>query len=761
MKIYYIPLAAKRLHRDPVTHKKLLDASPDFTNKIGSWEKRIVSASSFLTLPQDQPLLIHTGKSNLLVLDFDTDLFEQALLINNELAPEHQCSYISRSVGKPGGHFIYAYQTSQLTKFIANNNGKRALGLDTLYGNTLVFFSNKANETKELLHLKQPLIPIPAAMQQLVIAHYSKLQQTQQTQPQQAVTSSKLGIIAKRALSDTEKFIELLNIITPQHYKQLLNSVDSPLPPNHPDRLPHTESGHMYLVSLANILRLDPSIDQELYTELLHKINDSFSHPIAITDLNTIIASDMKKFRYDRDWEKHSFMVLNAKHQPLEVFKYAHSGTNKFIIFNHSTQEIIQYDAIRGVKDYLASQAVGKYNDKLIIPHAAHITLINRPDKPFGYDYTSQIFNLYKWSEEQRIFYTKDTKYREIYKYPTVTLQAMEHAIGKKRLYSLFLPFLSRKLLTRDHSPLFFVLYGVPHSFKSALINGPLAPLFHKRVIRPSIDILTDKFNEWQIQNDIVLVDEVHQLLSQERAKLIKLTNEITGNSTIRGVRAMHTALSQDDYNNELTFFFTTNDTVKLTTETQERRMVIFKNLHKLSTSLNMSDTEIQEKIKAETKDFAYFLATEISPLYGDAYIHNGPWITDDYYDFQETALNIEDKIARMIDAGDINSFIQFVTELGGEIEPSLYQPPHRSGRYRLRLLNSRPDRATYPGVFDALSVEHKKLTKKLRLIAHLINNAVDYDNGVSTGSRKIEWELATLPQLPTQQTINLDEETK
>lgn len=740
----YIPLNGQRLHRDPTTGKKLLDNNPSYS--IGKWTTQ--DATTLSDLPQT-PLLIHTGKSNIIALDFDSSLFNTALAINESLEEHQQCEYIAKSIGKDGGHLIYSYEPNSLTEYIGNANGKKAYQMDTLYGETLIFHSNKGNETKQLLTNlpKEITRPIPLAIQYLVIAHYSTNEpHVQQAQgfTQGNTQGSKLGYLAKEALSKADSLLRLLGIITTQEYKLKLDSDQtSTLPANHPDRLPHTESGHMYMVSIGNVLRLDPSISLDVYTKLMYAINAMFSQPLPQADVKTIIQADSKKFIYKEDWETATFIVTNRENEPLEVFKHTSKGANKYIVYNNVTRLLLNYDTIGGVIDYLKGATNTRLNKDKILQQAQHIVIINRPDEPFGNNTETNTFNIYKWNRNQEVFYNPKI-HQDVYKHPGITLKSLENTMGADTLYKLFLPFLKRKLTTRDHSALFFVLYGVPHSFKSGLFNAVLAPLAPQRTVHLNPEILSDKYNDWIVNKDFALLDEVHHLLKNERAKMVSTINKLTGNPTISGVRAMHTTLSSDTYPQELTLVLTTNDTVQLTSETADRRMVVFRSTQKLSDFLSMSNSAIYKALQGEAINFAYYLATEVDALYTDAYTHNDAWKTANYRDFLESAATLEDKLALALDSKSLDTFNDVLLDIDKNIHIAQFLYKDKRG-YKLRLHNTQEEYATQAGIFNSLpQIDITKIRKRIKLMPHIKDNLVEYDTGSShrTGSKKTEWSL-------------------
>lgn len=752
-----IQLQGSSLHRDQ-QGKKLIDNKP--ISFPQSWSTALTEST---TLLPDTIALVHTGKSNIIAIDFDDELFDEAMAINDSLSAKYKCNYIARSIDKPGGHMLYQFTQNALTEYINKPNGRKFAKLDTLYGETLCFLATASNQTKMLVHYKEPLTPMPSAMQALIIAHYAKHSpnpnglgpSTQAIALSSSnIQGSKLGFLAEEATKSEKHLLHLLSIITPRQWKEVLASNGdahaASLPANHPDRLPMTESAHMYMVSISAVLMLDSSIDAEVHAKLLKKVNQMFSSPLDAQRLNTILKRDLQKSIYDKDWQSKSFIVMSKLAQPLEVFKYTAKGTNKFVIYNHATHNVLSYDTTAGVLDYLKSASTERVDKNRLIANSSHVDIIDRPDEPFGHNATNQTFNMYKWTPEQEVLYNPHL-HEAVYKEPTVTLGALESAIGADQLYKRFLPFMRRKFMTHEHSPLFFVFYGVPHSFKSAVVNGVFKNLAHRRIAQPSLEVLTDKYNDFMVNKDFIVLDEIQHYVTHEKARLIKSIKEYTGNAQIAGIRAMHSTLDNNTYRQEATFVLTTNEATQLTTEAGDRRMVVFKSLRKVADVLGLSNTQIRKSIEAESKDFAYYLATQVENLYGDAYGENYDWQDDAYKLFQENALTVEDRLVKLIDQQDTNEIIALLVESGHTLEQigkCLYKSPRKSG-YLFRLHNTRPDVASVPGMFDYSELNYKSMKKKLDNIAHMVNSVVDYEPGSShrTGSRKTEMQLFKIPE--------------
>ncbi|MDX9738876.1 MAG: hypothetical protein RBT33_00725 [Candidatus Dojkabacteria bacterium] len=760
--IHYVTLGNKGsiMHRGADGKKYIDDKLPQPNVKWKNTEN-VSKVNNISELPNDRPIAVHLGLSGLIAIDFDDELFNSAIQLNEELNEEYRCTFITKSVGKIGGHFLYKYEENLLTQYINNPNGKKLAKLDSLYGNTMLYMPNKANHTKEIVKISNELITMPIAMQQLVINRYAS-QGLRETNVKniQSVQGTKLALIAKQALTSDMHLETLLHIITPKRYKTIMENSRKPLIPYHPDRLPDTESGHMYLVALSGVLMVDESIDATTHKEVILYLNSLFGSPVEEARVKALVNRDVQSesYNYNPEWMKTSFIVTNKDSHPVEIFMFTYNRQINYLAFNHVTSKTESFSSAGGIIDYISSVAKLKVIKEKLTKSSLHITIINRPDKPFGLNYSDKTFNTYVWSDEQAIFYNpkdynaiwddsiKDSVYNEEHPYfPKVTLAALKHAIGDK-LHTLFLPFMKRKLLTRDHSPLFFVLYGVPHSFKSAIVNGVFSKLTKGRHKMLEVDIICDKYNDWQLDTDIVLIDEVHHLSTFDRVKMIRKINEITGNKSIAGVRRMHASVDSAVYNQEITFFLTTNAQVALTTEVRDRRMVVFKALSTVASKLNMTNAAIEKAIINESKYFAYYLATEVEMLNGDDYITNYLWQDDNYRMFQENAQSMEDKIAKAIDDKMHEQFFHLLQEAGVPdhiVAKSLHKPMKKPG-YSIRLLNSNDSVASCPGIFNNTSLDINKLRKLLSLIEHLSYGATDYELGTSirTGSKKVEWDI-------------------
>lgn len=809
--IFYVTIGPKGscIIRDEVGKKKLklADGSiSDLTIPKWSYDEENDKCSNLLRvnklseLPNDIPIAIVLGISNLMVLDFDDKLFEIALKLN------HNCKHIAKSIGKIGGHFIYTYADNHLTEFIGNINGKKLMKLDTLYGRCLLFINNGANQTKETIIASDELTECPLDMQYFVIAHYAKNRTDVYVEhkPKQDTStySTKLGFFIEKIRStyatsagvDIKILEHFMRIVTPRRYKDIMDSyeherlekikqneqVDSFIvasleknynPPiaYHPDMLPESESAHMYILSISGALTLDSSVSIDALSFMIKYINSLFSNPLDETRVNNIIMRDCKssKFQYDINWQSRGFTKYNRNQELIEILSCINGNQLMFIVYNHITKEVNLLN-ISNLMDYMTIQFGIRPKRDELLTQLQQVKYINRPDKPFGNNTKDNTFNLYKWSAEQQVFYAPDQyfltwtaeerslEYNENHpKYPKVTLAALNNALNTK--LGMFLRFMKRKYITREYSPLIFVLFGVPHSFKSAIVNGVFSKLSFNRTKKITYETLFEKYNAWQINTDLVLLDEVHYILGAEQKKLIKQINEISGNDVITGVRKMYSDVTEDVYKNELTFFLCTNEALTLSNETRDRRLVIFKSNYRLSEVLGMSDVDIKNSIQKESLDFAYYLANFVKPLDDASYVSNENWKDSEYDSFMEEGYDNEDLLLRALELGNVESVIERLIILGINYKTlsKCIEYSFKLKTYQLRLFNTVESEASVPSVFNFIDCNINKIKKKSVLINNVKRSQSDYLAGTRLTNKKTIFSLGSVLPSELKEAIN------
>lgn len=743
--------------------------------KFPNWAdtEKIKYAESWAELESDTPVIIHCGLSNIIVLDFDTDKFEQALALNNSLVESQRCTNIASSVNKKGGHFIYKYSNNELTNYMNNPNGRKLAGLDTLCGSCIVYASTKANATKEVLCSSDELIEMPLAMQLLVMNDYNNKVKHQREYTGKDLTyhrDSKLAILANRIFdNDKDLYAFIAKVAQPRH-KELMAESDKELPELHPDRIPDGE-GYTFLQTISGVLMLDQSIDKELHKKILMYLNSLYSEPLNPRRVLTLWESDIGKpeYRYNKNWNTQTYSRLNRHNDACDYYAHLDEGGYCYYKINNSTGDIsklknknvlVEDITIETTKVEKLESIIGKL---LILE-----SVINVPYRQSGIlrNLNGQvILNTYKRNIEQETFYdpskyfntwTKEEQempYNELHpRYPKVTINALRNACGVQLKY--FLSFMARKYrmigTIKGYSPLFFVFYGVPHSFKTGIVDGVFTKLSSNRHQTLQPKILLDKYNSWVNNMDLILLDEIHHLTKLQLSEAIGCINTLTGTQEFTGIRRMYSDVSHTKVPNTITFIVCTNESVQLTTEINDRRMVVFKSDKRVSEALNMSDDDIRKNIKNETINFAYYLSTQVPDLDDVMYTTNKLWKNDTYQSFQQETLHIGDKIANCIETFNYIEFLDYYIELGGSDERfNDCVEILTAGRVNIRLFNSRPDLATKPALFDLTpdnilnNFNKDKFNKRLNLIPHVKKNINDNKpGGVYTGNKKVVWNL-------------------
>lgn len=756
---------SKVLHTEVNTYEK-----PRFPNWSNT--EKVLHTDKWEDLESDTPCIIHTGLSNIIVLDFDNDLFNKALELNNSLAPEHQCTVVIKSVGKIGGHFIYQYTHNELTKYINNPNGRKLAGLDTLYGNCIVYAANKVNTTKEIIKQENTLIEMPLAMQYLIINDYMQKVKRQKEYTGKDITyykDSKLAILAKRIFdSDNDLYSFIAKVAQPRH-KELMAQSHKDLPELHPDRIPDGE-GYLFLQSISGVLMLDQSIDKELHKKILMYLNGLYSEPLEPKRILALWESDCAKheYRYNKNWNLETYSRLNRDNEVCDYYAYLENGTYVYYKINNTNgiinklknkATLVEDITIETTKVEKAESIIGKLlilQDVMYVPYRQAGILRNM---------TGQVLlNTYVRNVEQETFYDPQKYFnswskeeqampfdKEHPRWPTVTLGALKNACGLQLNY--FLSFMARKYrcigTAKGYSPLFFVFYGVPHSFKTGIVNGIFTKLSSGRHQTLQPKVLLDKYNSWVINMDLILLDEIHHLNKLQLEEAIGCINTLTGTQEFTGIRKMYSDVSHSKIPNTLTFIICTNETVQLTTEINDRRMIVFKSDKRVSEALQMNDNDIRYNIKAESINFAYYLSTQVPDLDDTMYSTNKDWKNEEYESFQQETLRIEDKLAAAIDSFNYEEFLDCYLQLGGsELYFNNCVEILTGGKVNIRLYNSRPDLADKPGLFDnsadniLSNFNRDKFNKRLNLIKHVSKYANEVVNGKLTGNKKCIWKL-------------------
>ena len=718
-----------------------------------SWEE--------LMAIEDKTVAIVHGLCNPPLITIDPDNYEKAealMEIVSSLPEDQQPLVISKGVGKAGYNFTY-HDTidNELMKSYVYSIHSGGLGddLDVLASSDKVMFmANKGNKTKELVavHPTTDIRPVPKILQYAVMALFKDKRPSQLDVakergaflPEHTTQSSQLGFMFKGFNpSDSTTEILLASFIANRTKYDLKENFKYPADEPYPYKPRYyTAKPHDLLLRLSGSLKNDPGIDPQQHTIIIQTINSMLPHSKNLDHLQSeILMPDLKEpYTYNKDWESVTASVYNDYKQVVDIYRVTarSNAGGTHMLHNTATGEVRLFPTASALKEELAGEVskpkkmIAKVQEK-----ARLIDIIERPNHPFGLlplekHHVRHVFNMYRRTSIQEMFYNPDETTRILkhkYNHPDTIIKAIESQMGKEKTHRLFLPFIKRKLLTREPSPLIFALMGPPHSFKTALVEGVLKELFSpKRYLKAGSDVLTDKFNDFVVNLDILLIDEIHHLINTRELKLvIQMLNKF-GSEYHEGIRAMHTSIRKgEEIAQEITPFITMNRVVVPASETVgERRLIVGYSTKPVREYLNMEDPDIKDKVKGELLDFAYYLAKYVDPISKKDYGHNARWkeVDDHYYKFMNKGISKLKRLALAIGSTVDLPNLDAIQEL---MEPrplsecliKLQRASHGS-QYRLRLWNadgSYSHMTEVPGVVDDIEeIDYRDVPKMLEM---------------------------------------------
>ncbi len=579
----------------------------------------------------------------LVAIDADTKYSKDTLLElikhNKTLHPILLAQSSNEQHGKDGLHLIYEDTAENNDLYsalgILNSNKKKlTLGLDIIRGDNLLFLANDGNHTKEYIRDMSNFIapakasPIPPIVQTMVKGLVP--QQTQQTIVKEYNYSSSdndtnLATLLSDFQQHSTKREELINSLIQLRCPRDMRNEEyfKPSSSGQPNLRAADYLGkpHQLLMALSIALRNDVGITEDLHSLVIQNINLLLPHPKDNSALQTeLIMPDTKApYPYKENWKDMSVNIVNKRNHLLNVYSVSVSSETKikgvkFIVHNSNNNEVLLFPNLTDLKNEIISDTgmPGK-NVSALQPRVQSISLIARPDKPFGLIQTENSrpeFNIYQRSLVQDAFYSPEM-HSDDRRYPKTILSLMYSQFGEDKTESLLLPFLKHKLTTRAPTALIFALMGPPYSFKTGFFEGILRPLFSsERFLKTNGDILTEKYNDYLIDLDILAIDEFHHLQHTNLLKpVVQVLNKF-GAEFHEGIRRMHMSVSKgEDILQEITPWIAMNKVVSPVTEiVGERRLVVGYATQTASQALNMSDEMIKQQVKSEIVDFAYYL---------------------------------------------------------------------------------------------------------------------------------------------------------
>jgi len=574
--------------------------------------------------------------SNIIAIDCDDqktyDLFS-ALDRGNEF------HFVSKGKPKGGGTIIYKYPTgSNIESFSIQNN---LLHLDFYSDNGFVYLPTDKNGSKEKWEqnefLDLPDLEYPPAevitlldnlQLQYTLAKGGAVKETKA--PAMSIRSGYLAPQLEMFCAKKEFLPSLFRIITPKDFRSLPEYIKHGY--LHPKNIPEGR-GSEYLSKVSAILGADSSVNEELYTRTIDIINGFWDDPIPRKRLESTIINPMVSgnssingepiWSYDEHWKNRGLAFTTKLGDACEVF--FDDIRASFYFINYTTDHIKIFFKSRDLFEYIEPVAIALPVRKELTMMVPVVRTSIQPILPFGFyseDAYNREFNIFRQSPALAIL-NNPKPYADLYKPAETISKFFETFIPDPYIRNYVLRFLKRKYTTFKYSPTLLYCLGKHGSGKDTFVNILAAIIGNPYVARPTAKEFLEQFNGWLVDKYFIQLDEygnqLHTLMDKEIA--LGKIKSYTGKPETQ-IRQMRT--DGFNYSHVATFIMTANSN-PLLLEDGDRRMCfidtpnVLKEADWVQTAGGM--TTVIEKIRAETNDFAYYLATEVDAASWDEYM--------------------------------------------------------------------------------------------------------------------------------------------
>lgn len=528
---------------------------------------------------------------------------------------------------KDCGTIVFKYCDSVQDSFSINDG---SMALDVYSNRGFVYLPTAANKTKVAWTSEMPeLLSLPPVIS-LLLQQLKKASDSRTTAAPTSLnimTANCLAPLVDQYNKGSGKMMPgLFRIITPKDFRDLPQYVsDGYL---HPEDVPDGR-GSEYLMKVSAILGADISIDEELYTSAMHNINGMFSSPMEKRRLDSTILDPMINakasvngvpiWKYDKDWEQYRLVLSTKRQSNLEVC--FDDTRNMYYAVDVANEKLKAFGRDTDLVAYLGATVVNPPKKLDVLRSMPIVNVRSEPNHTFGFnqgsDPTARTLNTFIQTAELAII-SDPTTYSSLYKHPATTLKFLETLIPEEDMRNFLLGFTKRKLSTFGYSPVILYFLGVHGSGKDTYVQILEQMLGH--VTRPTVKEFLEMFNGWLVDSYVVQLDEYGNQLTRvsEREEALGKLKAYSGKPKVQ-IRAMRTDGFM--YDNNATFIMTANKN-PLMLEDGDRRVALLPTPNVLAEADWVKEaggvTNVHAKIMAETKDFAYYLATEV-PMLSDA----------------------------------------------------------------------------------------------------------------------------------------------
>jgi hypothetical protein len=571
--------------------------------------------------------VITGSKSGIIAIDCDNDLVWKMF---RSLDPNYEFVFVSKGkLGKDGvlkdcGTIIYKYNPDFPDSFGINDD---RLALDVYSENGMVYLPTAANKTKVAWKVMPELKEMPKATLDLLFhLKDSSKPKLAPSIKQNTLTSNCLAPTVKQFV-DSGKFSQgLFRIITPRAFRDEAQYIRQGF--LHPENIPEGR-GSEYMSKISAILGADISIDEELYSAAMHSINELWPDPMDSDRLDATITDPMVEGRssidgvtiwqYEEDWAAHRCIMHTKRQSTIELG--FDDRRNSYYCVDVANEHVKSFQRDSDLFMYVNTSVLSAPKKPEMVQAMPTINVTTEPNKPFGFfatDDSVRTLNLFRRTPELTILGEPES-YTKLYKRPETTIKFLETLVPEEAMLEYLLQFIKRKLTTFEYTPVMLYFLGVPGSGKDTFVGILEQIMGSERIAKPTTREFLEQFNGWALDSYFVQLDEYgDQLGARDKEEALGKFKAYSGKETIQ-IRQMRTEGYQ--YKHNMTFISTANKN-PFALEGDDRRVALFETPNKLENAEWVDDiTRVHDQIMAETKDFAYYLATEIATLARSKYV--------------------------------------------------------------------------------------------------------------------------------------------
>jgi hypothetical protein len=595
--------------------------------QIADWRDRVVTKQTDLHE-------LHSIKNagiirldNLIVIDFDnTQLFEEAIDINNSLLPEHKCKYIVRSARK-GGHFYYSLDNMD-TASRADKLPWKNSEVDILTGSGHNVFAPTEGDAGKDVIVNEGITPLPVVF--IPFLHYCIVSTS--------TTNIKTVSLASGGTYSDDN-VEFINkyITDGISRKELLSYYSLP------DIMPDQQSQNIMMKFAYRLLK-DETLSLEKVRQTLSKYDqDGRKTPQEIEGL-----TKAEENQYIEDKLQNTITWTHYRYKT-SISVYMNEDNNSYIIvFADDRGELRQFIKPRETDAIQFIEKITKVK-RTALRNSIHGVLAVKVVQDFslkaGFDSKT---NTYNTGFTNKYLASFQGIKPENYSQPHRLLEIMRYMWEDE--YDFLLTHTHLRYSKLKHSPVVHHLMGVEGSGKNLSVYLLTAGFPNPPQIVTPEDV-TDKHRSYQVQDNAIF-EEVGDWNPKAQADAISGLKSVTGGNGFISVRGMGTM--KETVATLCKIWVLGNSWMKLHTGTKVDRRIhtVYMPKHLFKQGGGPYDkTEFDTIIEEELEDFYYYLGNEyklVDPLNSfDNAINRQN--SNSYQTYLETVEGVAEKIARYL----------------------------------------------------------------------------------------------------------------